>query len=596
MEFYELAEFRVNNRNRLIRSTNIPGLIADKGQQCPLYRSIFWYTEDVMDFLKANKSIASYRGVRGINEIVIDIDKGNNSNEFTLSKLRAYLVKLEKLNVSPEGYQIYFSGTGYHIFISNDVFGFEPGVDLPRIVGLTLYNMELIDDPVACRGAQLIRIEHSLNEKSGLYKIPISYTEATEFKAEQILEMAKGQRLDYIYDELIGNFQLEEYIVSDTSIGEAAVVMQKEAKFNNLYAVCIQRLWELGPSEGNRNNTVLRIASHFKRQGIPEQACLFALLGWNTMGNQSLDPKIVTAKVRSVYNSAYRYGCSDELLRKHCHRSCIFYKNKNMEKVGLMNAADLDKAMHDRIEMMENKDAYINLKNVFGLENDCVLYPGELVVFMGDTGTNKTSIIQNIMLGVDMVNDLVRPPELPIIYYGPELHAGNIQMRNYSIVTGYDENDVIKHQDELLRYRSALEHISVQQGVLTLSGIEHLITEYQPKVLVIDYFEQVEHPSWDRNPTIAIAEISKALSAMAVKYSIILIAISQVSRDSAKNGIGVHSAFGSGAIEKTSRRLFVIDGKQDSPYRTISMVKANSDSLFSGIVIERQDNWRFRRI
>jgi len=261
-----------------------------------------------------------------------------------------------------------------------------------------------------------------------------------------------------------------------------------------------------------------------------------------------------------------------------------------------MNAADLDKAMHDRIEMMENKDAYINLKNVFGLENDCVLYPGELVVFMGDTGTNKTSIIQNIMLGVDMVNDLVRPPELPIIYYGPELHAGNIQMRNYSIVTGYDENDVIKHQDELLRYRSALEHISVQQGVLTLSGIEHLITEYQPKVLVIDYFEQVEHPSWDRNPTIAIAEISKALSAMAVKYSIILIAISQVSRDSAKNGIGVHSAFGSGAIEKTSRRLFVIDGKQDSPYRTISMVKANSDSLFSGIVIERQDNWRFRRI
>ena len=123
-----------------------------------------------------------------------------------------------------------------------------------------------------------------------------------------------------------------------------------------------------------------------------------------------------------------------------------------------------------------------------------------------------------------------------------------------------------------------------------------MIVEYQPAVLVIDYYEQVEHPSWDRSPSIAIAEIAKSLSAMAVKYSIIIIAISQVNRDGAKNGISIHSGFGSGSIEKTARRLFIIDGEASSPYRTISQAKANSDSLWSGVVIERQDNWRFKRI
>lgn len=594
---YELAEYRASNRNRLIRPENIQALVRERGLGRPLFRSIFWYTEDIRNYLKVNKSVASYRGVRGISEVVIDVDKGNNSNEYTLSKLREYMAKLADLGVNEDSYQIYFSGTGYHIFITNDVFGFEPSIELPKIVGITLHNIDLLADPVASRGSQLIRIEHSINEKSGLYKIPLTYDEALNASSDAILTMAKEQRLDFPYPELIGKLELEKYILAPSEPEVAEKAYQKEGKFNSLYAVCIQSLWNNGPVEGERNNSLLRMASHFKRQGIPEEATMFSLLGWNNKGRQSLDPKIVTGKVKTVYNSPYRYGCNDTLLKKYCSKNCIFYKHKNLSEETLMNASDMDKALEERIWMIQNKDLFINLKETFGLDDDCVLYPGEFVVFQGDTGTNKTSIIQNIMLGVDMVNDLVKPPGIPIIYYGPELHAGEIQLRNYCIVTGYNKERIVAHKEDVFRYREALEHISVQQGILTLAGIEKLITENQPKVLVIDYFEQVEHPSWDRSPSIAVAEIAKALSAMAVKYNIIIIAISQVNRDSAKSKeIGIHSGFGSGAIEKTARRLFVINGEQNSPYRTISQVKANSDMLFKDIVIERQDNWRFKRI
>ena len=78
-----------------------------------------------------------------------------------------------------------------------------------------------------------------------------------------------------------------------------------------------------------------------------------------------------------------------------------------------------------------------------------------------------------------MVDDVVRPKGLQTIYYGTELSAGIIQMRNYCIVTGYTENEVIKHRDELYKYHTALEHIAVQTGILTTSGIEQLILDYR---------------------------------------------------------------------------------------------------------------------
>ena len=605
-KYYELAEYRASNRNRLILAENISHAILEKGADRPLFRSVFWYTEDIVDYLKTNKSVSSYRGIRGIDSIPIDIDKGSNSDTYTKEKLLKFLDKLEEIGLDDQAYQIYFSGTGFHIFIDNSAFDFQPSTYLPEQVSQTLYNIGLIDDSSIIRGNQLIRLENSLNEKSNLYKIPLSIEEVRTLSLDQIRELARSQRLDFVVEEKNGRGILEKFVVPSFEFDSGDKIIPSswkkggrvdEGKFDNRYAICIQKLYELGPREGSRNNTVMRIASHCKRQGMPEDFTIAGLLFWNSKTNQSLDDRVIIDKVHQVYNKPYRYGCNDIIMKEFCNPNCLFYKHKNLDKTGLLNVSDLDRAFEERLQIIENKDRYINLKNIFGLDVDCVLYPGELVVFQGDTGINKTSIIQNIMLGVDMVNDLVRPPELQIIYYGPELSAGVIQLRNYCIVTGYTEDEVIKHKDELYKYHTALEHIAVQTGILTIEGIEQLILDYQPQVLVIDYYEQVEHPAWNRSPTMAIAEISKSLSVMAQKYNIILIAISQVNRASAVNkDVGIHSGFGSGAVEKTARRLFTITGEQDSPYRIINHVKANSDVLWKNVILERQDNWRFRRI
>lgn len=599
IKYYEYAQHRVNNRNRLIKSTDLLTAAKELGEKSPLYRSVFWYTEDVVDYIRTNKSISSYRGIRGIDQIAIDIDKGSNSDEYTLKKLRDYLHQLAELKVYPESFQVYFSGTGYHIFIAQEVFGFDPSKDIAFQVSETLKIVKLISDSAAVRAAQLIRIEHTLNEKSNLYKIPLTYEEAMTLEAEQIHELARTQRFDFEYHELEGNYELEKYVIGEQQIVQEEKAMQKDSYFNNRYAICIQELWRLGPTEGIRNNTVLRIASHFKRQGIPEEACIASMEHWNTKTVASLDDKVVRTKVSSVYNSPYRYGCNDFLLKKFCDRSCIFYKHKNLDIEPLLTVNDLHDEFRRHQDMVSRKDEFINLKDVFGLKVDCVLYPGEFSVIMGDTGVNKTSIVQNIMLGYDMVNERFNNTKESIIYYGPELTPGLMQLRHYCIISGLTEEEVLSKRDsELYKYQKMLNNIAIQAEILTMEQIENTIRDKQPTFLIIDYIEQIAHPSMNFREALAIADITRGLSAMAVKYNMHILGISQINRESAKDGtVSKHSGYGSGSIEKTARKLFSIEADEGSPYRRISMLKSNSSNPWGeSPLIEYLPNWRFRRI
>ena len=204
MKYYELAQYRASNRNKLIRAEDVAHVILEKGTQCPLFRSVFWYDEGIVEYLKTNKSVSMYRGIRGIDMIPIDIDKGYNSDEFTQEKLLKFIEKLESLGLDENMFQIFFSGTGFHIFLDNSLFDFQPSVFLPEQIAQTLVNAGLIDDPAIIRGNQLIRIENSLNEKSGLFKIPLTLEEAKTLSLEKIRELAKTQRLDFQYLEMDG--------------------------------------------------------------------------------------------------------------------------------------------------------------------------------------------------------------------------------------------------------------------------------------------------------------------------------------------------------------------------------------------------------
>ena len=76
----------------------------------PLYRSSFLYTREVYDLAEEAGSIKTFFGERAIDNILIDIDKGDNSDQYTLDKTRGLLFNLEELGLTEYNYQCYFSG------------------------------------------------------------------------------------------------------------------------------------------------------------------------------------------------------------------------------------------------------------------------------------------------------------------------------------------------------------------------------------------------------------------------------------------------------------------------------------------------------
>ena len=69
-----------------------------------------------------------------------------------------------------------------------------------------------IDDMVYIRSA-IYRVPHTINMKTGLYKIPLSIEEMKELNPQEIHKLASSPRTEYPYSILFGDGELEKSIV-----------------------------------------------------------------------------------------------------------------------------------------------------------------------------------------------------------------------------------------------------------------------------------------------------------------------------------------------------------------------------------------------
>ena len=575
--FVELAIGSPSKRGTLIPEEDIWDIVYEKGATQPVYKSVYRYDEDALEFVKKSGSIKNFLGTRYITEVPIDIDKGDNSDEHTLEQTKLITDFLFKeLSLKDGNYGIYYSGTGYHIDISANCFMFPPGPELPFIVKqtmMTILNDFRPDLSVYTRTA-IIRLAHTLNIKSQLYKIPLTIDELHS-SVDNIVALAADRRLDSGVKELWGDGSLEEHVVKEVPEVKS---MQKVSEPNNVVP-CIQTMYRRGPVEGTRNNTLLRIASHFRRHGLPSDAAKAALLHWN---DNNLNPQVVIDKVESTYNHGYKYGCQDELMMKVCEPKCIYYKNKDY-LVDVMTSDDLQQDLEDRIES-DFTGRMINLAEMFGFVNkDCSIYPGELVTIFGPTGANKTTLAQNIALGYDFMNDEIRPEwQMPTLYLSLELSGWYLHRRNQQIVSGMNKDDVTTNYKYIGKnYNQFLKHVNVQTVAPNTDSITKQIRELQPRLVIVDYIDLVETPRGINGEYESIRYISHYLSNLAVNSDIIIIQVSQTSREYSRNQIlDIYAGKGSGAIENASRKVLGISGMQDSPEKKISLFKNSGGDLF----------------
>tara|TARA_R100000664_G_C2760174_1_gene151035 strand:- start:28031 stop:29788 length:1758 start_codon:yes stop_codon:yes gene_type:complete len=584
MNYIEIAQGSPRNRGSLILKKDLLKYI---NPNVPLFRSIYLYDKDAYKYSKENGGLKDYFGKRDIDNIILDIDKGKSSDEHTREKAISMVYRLEEFDVSHKSIQCYFSGSGYHISIPNSCFGFICSDNIHYIVKNTVGKLfPEVDNSIFMRTG-IYRIAHTVNKKTNLYKIPISVGELFD-KRIDFNELASKSRIGYAYSERIGNNEMQKYIVN-----EAPRVKQANKVIEPLDVVpCVQRMLQAGPQEGNRNQTLMRIASHCSRHGIPSEYAKSMILHWN---NNSLNENEVIEKVEYTYNRGYKYGCQDSIMHANCQTRCIYFKRKDY-LVDVKNAEQLQKDLEFRLTT-DFSGKTLDLAKSLGLNVDCEIYPGELVTIFGPTGSGKTTFAQNLALGVDFVNDAINiDSQIPCLYLSLELSAWYMHRRNLQIVSGLDKDQVTENFEKVYAlHKEKIEHLSIQTVAPNLDQIQQKVRELQPAVVVVDYIDLISTNSRYMGEYEQIKQVSHYLSNLAVNMDIIIIQISQVSRDYSRNeALDLYAGKGSGAIENASRKVIGLNGQANDSVKSVHMYKNTDGELFDTEVVW-QPSFRFRR-
>ena len=586
--YVEIAQGSPFNRGLLIAKKDLIKYINPK---VPLYRSMYLYGEDAKTHSDKHGSIKKYQGERSIDNILIDIDKEKNTDEYTQQLAQGVILHLEELGVEKTSIQPFFSGTGYHITLPNSVFNFETSNDLQYVVKYTmeyLFQDYNIDSSVYMRTG-IYRVQHTLNKKTDLYKVPISVSELFNLDAKNILDIAKSPRVEYPYSELIGDGELEEHIVKNIP----SIRSEKKVTEPSNIVPCIQSMINLGPQQGNRHHTAMRIISHLRRNGLPSDFVKAGMMYWN---NNNLVQSEIERLVEDTYNGGYCYGCQDKLMVKHCKPRCVFFRRKDY-LIEVKTAETLQEDLHSRLTT-DFSGRCLDLSGMLGLDVDSKIYPGELVTIFGPTGCNKTTFAQNLVLGLDFANNRIEKKyHVPTLFLSLELSDWYMHKRHLQIVSDKDKETVNEDYENIYKqYSDNLQHLVIQTVSPTLDQIKGKIRELQPAVVVVDYIDLVATPSNVRSEYEQVKYISHSLSNMAVNMDIIIIQISQVARDYSRNEVlDLYAGKGSGAIENASRKVIGLKGQAHSTKKTVQMFKNTDGELFS-CDLEWTPSFRLRRV
>ena len=585
MSYLEIARGTPINRGIMIESDKLGNYISDE----PLYRSVYLYDESAIEYVKEHETLKNFFGVRYIDKIPIDIDKGDNTDEKTLDILRGLILELENADIDEQSFQCYFSGSGYHVILSGKLFEFKAGNDLPYIVKQTLKTLiPYLDSSIYMRTG-IYRVQHTLNRKTGLYKIPLYKQEVMNKDAKDIFELAKSNRIDFEYHPLTGNGELKDKVISEVPDVQ---IFNKISEPNKIVP-CVQSMLKQGAQSGSRHVTAMRIISHFKRHGIPSHYAKVCMLHWN---DKSMNEKQIMEMVENVYNRNYKYGCHDNIMMKHCKTQCIHF-NRRDYLVDIKSADEMQGELHERLTT-DFSGKTIDLGRALGIDKESVIYPGELVTIFGPTGSNKTTFAQNLALGVDFKNNkIVTNWQIPTLFLSLELSSWYMHRRHLQIVAEKDKETVNNNYDELYEQnKDKLEHIMVQTISPTLDKISEKVRELQPSLVIVDYIDLVDTPVSYRGEYEKIKYISHGLSNMAVNMDMIVIQISQVSREYSRNEVlDLYAGKGSGAIENASRKVIGLNGQSDSKIRAVRLFKNTDGELFD-TEVEWTPSFRLRRV
>lgn len=276
---------------------------------------------------------------------VIESEEDYQKIKSDVKKAVRYLTIILSIDISQ--IQFYYSGNkGIHLIIDSKVMALSPHAalnqvykeiakDIEKFCEYGTLDMRVYDDK------RLFRLENSINKKSGLYKVPITYEEFKNDTFQDIIKKAENPRsikkAPVIFSPKAKK-AFEKYIEAWTI--RLNNIKEYEGNIRELKVVppCIKVMREkiFRETVDERNNSAAALTSFYFQQGIPREESMQRMIQW---GEENCQPALkkheIETTVNSIYNNQYRYGCETfKSLSGVCERDVcpIFHSEFNVEE------------------------------------------------------------------------------------------------------------------------------------------------------------------------------------------------------------------------------------------------------------------------
>lgn len=563
--FIEVA-IGVSQRNRIFALDEAEDIMRQlRGGANEFYHSLYHFDDDFRQWVHDKGTVAAYPGTAYVPHLLIDIDKGRDDAKRVFDKLTS---EFQLVNGQ---IQVFFSGRGFHLVFPN-IFGFEGTPMVHQAVKSTLTKYFGPHADNIFDKTRIVRGEGSINKKTRKFKVQIT---ESELYAPDWDESIGTAIRDIPVPVSTAFIPCREKIVLPRTTNKTVAEKAEPQLFTN-DVTCVQKMYANGPMQGSRHDIILRMASSYKRKGLPQNILTDMMCKW-VGDDPSFGPAEIARIVDGAFNAnggqGYSFGCQDSTMQKHCVPNvCKFYRSKDYIPQ-IFSARMLEEEF---VQFARFTKPLLNLKDIYGISHDYHLYPSMFVTVMGDTKLGKTALVQNLVLKAPFKT----------LFLSLEVNRFLIYRRFAQIANGLSKIQVLDHyQTNTNTLSERLHNLDVVFPTVRLDQLSILIEQSKAQIVVIDTLERL-HVDNVKDVTTKTDIIANELPVIAKKTNALIIAVNHVTK-SAVSGKAhddrehtIHDAKGASSIEQQADVVIAVEGDRNSTARLVHSLGSRDEQNF----------------
>lgn len=583
--------------------------IIDEAGDTDYYYSVYTYEDKHYEQWKKTNSLAGILDVK-TNKIIIDFD-----NEDLLVAKKSALEAASRLilnGFNRDDLQVYFSGAkGFHIEINLDEWLTREQFE--NVVFGVASDIKGFDTKVKDQ-QRLIRMPFTKNQKTGLYKIPVSLEELENSPIDVIQEAAKSPTVE-MWDgytewskkkaQLPKNFQDLKDKKLATQNKE-----KSEVTFEDRLDLSLKPKW-ISPTkyalqkgffkEGERNTAFMILAATYRANGFDKELAWRMLKGVAELqakrNNSDEYPadKLWKEIIQCVYSSTWNGGTYSEketdLLKSTAERFNLEMDRASDRLVTIDNVSEQFKVFAKNISKNTIKTG------IKEIDDNVLLTTGMAVGILGSPGSGKSSYANSFVQHISNNGQNVLYHSLDMskyLLFGRLLQkycSYDLKKILHMLEAGNIDKTLEKAFNEVINdYKNV--SFNFRSGT-TVEDVENDIIEKKKKVgdnlklVVIDYLEKVRGPFSD--PTANSGFVASRLTDLAREHDVCLLVLLQPQKsagDPREELLSMRNVKGASVIEQDLRVIMTMwrpgfnpKDMSDDKFTSIAIVKNNMGPL-----------------